>query len=173
VAPDRLLLLDTKSEEEERHRAESADLGIGDVLGGRAGERRINFPTTKRRAGTRGAKSDCYHDEMSSSLTHHEPFCPEATEWSFQSDGPLSGANGALPWIVFKRDRTQFESEFPELAIKRVQPFLPFRYLVSGGVSMRTLMPGFMHSFWLGVERLLASQMERIGMFALIVLRKA
>src|SRR4051812_34430393 len=29
---------------------------------------------------------------------HHEPFRPDAPDWSFPSTGPLSGANGALPW---------------------------------------------------------------------------
>ncbi|MBK8443443.1 MAG: hypothetical protein IPL35_08515 [Sphingobacteriales bacterium] len=35
---------------------------------------------------------------------HHEPFQPEAASWEIPSTGPLSGANGALPWIIFKRD---------------------------------------------------------------------
>jgi SAM-dependent methyltransferase len=103
---------------------------------------------------------------------HHEPFTPEATEWRFRSGGPLSGANGALPWIVFERDRQAFDKEFPGLRIKQIRPFLPFRYLVSGGVGMRSLMPGFMHPVWSGLERLLSSQMDRIAMFASIVLEK-
>src|SRR5262245_49503778 len=43
---------------------------------------------------------------------HHEPFHPEASTWEFSSTGPLSGANGALPWILFERDREIFEREF-------------------------------------------------------------
>lgn len=50
---------------------------------------------------------------------HHEPFSPEATDWSFPSSGPLSGANIAIPWIVFERDRGIFESEFPGLKSSR------------------------------------------------------
>ena len=75
---------------------------------------------------------------------HHEPFDPRSEEWTFPEAGPLSGANGALPWIVFERDRGRFESEFRDLTVKEVSRFMPFRYLVSGGVSMRQLMPGFM-----------------------------
>jgi SAM-dependent methyltransferase len=74
---------------------------------------------------------------------HHEPFRPEADAWEFPSSGPLSGANGALPWICLARDRASFEREFPQLAIELIQPILPLRYLLSGGVSMRSLMPGF------------------------------
>ena len=35
---------------------------------------------------------------------HHEPFDPDAG-WKLKSSGPLSGANGALPWILFERDK--------------------------------------------------------------------
>lgn len=103
---------------------------------------------------------------------HAEPFFPEAAEWEFASTGPLSGANGALPWIVSVRDRAKFESEFPEFEIEEIRPFLPFRYLLSGGVSMRGLMPGFSHGAWAFLERKLESQMDRLAMFALISLRK-
>jgi len=103
---------------------------------------------------------------------HHEPFDPQAVEWGFRPQGPLSGANGALPWIVFARDRARFEREFPGLAIEQVHPFLPFRYLVSGGVGMRSLMPGFLHPAWSGLERLLAPAMDRIAMFAFVSLTR-
>lgn len=103
---------------------------------------------------------------------HHEPFHPEASDWSFASDGVLSGANVALPWIVFVRDRHQFASRFPELSVDCIRPFMPFRYLVSGGVGMRSLMPSFTHVAWAGVERLLASQMGHLGMFAFLSLRR-
>lgn len=101
---------------------------------------------------------------------HHEPFSPEAPDWSFQSTGALSGANGALPWIVFVRDRNTFESEFPELAIEQIRPFLPFRYLVSGGVGMRSLMPSFTHSAWVRLEAMLEPRMSSLAMFAFISL---
>jgi SAM-dependent methyltransferase len=103
---------------------------------------------------------------------HHEPFRPEAEEWSFPSIGPLSGANGALPWIVFVRDRHRFETEFPRLVIDTIRPFMPFRYLVSGGVGMRELMPGFTHSIWKSFECVLKPQMSNLAMFAFVSLRR-
>ena len=103
---------------------------------------------------------------------HSEPFLPDAPDWSFSSTGPVSGANIAMPWIVFARDRRKFESEFPELSIEQLRPFLPFRYLVSGGVTTRSLMPGFTHSAWARLENLLESQMPRLGMFAFVSLRR-
>jgi SAM-dependent methyltransferase len=103
---------------------------------------------------------------------HHEPFRPEATDWSFPSGGPLSGANSALPWIVFARDRHRFETEFPQLVVDEIRPFMPFRYLVSGGVGMRNLMPGFTHSIWKTIERMLEPRMSKLAMFALVSLQK-
>jgi hypothetical protein len=32
---------------------------------------------------------------------HYEPFLPETLFWEFPINGPLSGPNGALPWILF------------------------------------------------------------------------
>jgi SAM-dependent methyltransferase len=103
---------------------------------------------------------------------HHEPFLPESESWSFASSGPVSGANGALPWIVFSRDRLRFESGFSELVIERIRPFLPFRYLVSGGVGMRSLMPAFTHSLWARLETLLEPCMSYLAMYAFIVVRR-
>jgi SAM-dependent methyltransferase len=99
---------------------------------------------------------------------HHELFRPEASEWEFPSAGPLSGANGALPWIVFERDRTVFEREFPQWTIERIAPLMPLRYLVSGGVSMRSLAPGFAF----GAVKTIESLLPGMAMFAQIVLRR-
>ena len=104
---------------------------------------------------------------------HHEPFLPEASDWSFSTTGPLSGANGALPWILFERDRRQFERAFPEWSIEAIRLHTPFRYLVSGGVSMRNLMPTWTFGMWTRLERLLRRQMRHLAMFALVILRRA
>jgi SAM-dependent methyltransferase len=101
---------------------------------------------------------------------HHEPFRPEAEEWEFPSTGPLSSANGALPWIMFVRDRNRFEKEFPCWEIKSIRPILPFRYLASGGVSMRSLLPTAAFDFLRSLEHILQPWMNSWAMFAEIVL---
>jgi SAM-dependent methyltransferase len=103
---------------------------------------------------------------------HHEPVDVSTPDWTFPSSGPLSGANGALPWILFERDRAKLAAEFPQFSVEQVRPFLPFRYLLSGGVAMRSLMPAFTYEAWAGLERALQSQMGRLGMFAFIALQK-
>lgn len=101
---------------------------------------------------------------------HHEPFEPTAQSWEFPPAGPLSGANGALPWIVFWRDRDRFEREFPEWRVERVTPFMPFSYLMSGGVSMRQLLPGWSYLLMRWFEKALGPVMPHLAMFAHIVL---
>lgn len=101
---------------------------------------------------------------------HHEPFEPEATDWTFPRTGPLSGANGALPWIVFERDRPRFERDYPMWRIEVTRPIMPLRYLVSGGVSSRPMMPAWTTGPWRALER--TWPIRRGAMFALIVLRR-
>lgn len=101
---------------------------------------------------------------------HHEPFEPDAEKWEFPATGPLSGANGALPWILFARDRAQFEDEFPEWRIESIRPGMPFRYLLSGGVSLRSLMPLSSDGMWRGFERIIQPWMTHWAMFAEIKL---
>jgi SAM-dependent methyltransferase len=99
---------------------------------------------------------------------HHEPFEPAAAQWEFPSTGPLSSANGALPWILFERDRRTFEREFPEWRIENIRRTMPFRYLLSGGFSGATFQPGFTFGFWKAMERAFRSW----AMFAYITLRR-
>jgi SAM-dependent methyltransferase len=102
---------------------------------------------------------------------HHEPFDPEQQEWSHSFGGPLSGANGALPWIIFERDRRRFEREF-SLRIDRAQPIMPFRYLLSGGVSKRQLVPSFLDPACVAAERALHPWMKHWAMFGFVTVSR-
>lgn len=75
---------------------------------------------------------------------HHEPFNMQASQWSFPSTGPLSGANGALAWMVFFRDRTMFEKDFPSLQLDRLRPHTPLRYWLCGGLKSWSLIPSWL-----------------------------
>jgi SAM-dependent methyltransferase len=103
---------------------------------------------------------------------HHEPCHPEASEWSFPALGPLSSANQALAWIVFERDAQQFTREFPQWRIETVQPMMPLRYLVSGGVGMRAMAPGWSTPLWRAFEGAVSPLNRQIAMFAHILLRR-
>lgn len=98
---------------------------------------------------------------------HHEPFDPSGG-WSFPESGPLSGANGALPWILFSRDAAEFSVRHPQWRIATARPLMPLAYLASGGVSMRSFLPGWCYGGFRRLESLLPSDLA--GMFAFIEL---
>lgn len=102
---------------------------------------------------------------------HHEPFDPKA-DWQIVQNGRLTGANGAMPWVIFFRDRKKFEQEFPNLKIEKLTPHTPFKYLLSGGLSIRQLLPTFMYDLISVVEFALSPINRYIGMFMTIVLKK-
>ncbi|MBI4964015.1 MAG: class I SAM-dependent methyltransferase [Desulfomonile tiedjei] len=106
------------------------------------------------------------------SRLHHEPFQPRAKEWEFPSSGPLSGANGALPWIIFKRDLDQFQREFPEWRLKSIDAGMPFSYLLSGGMALRSLVPGSLFGPARRLEKALGPWMNHLAMFGRVVLEK-
>ena len=100
---------------------------------------------------------------------HHEPFNTDGS-WTIPSTGPLSGANGALPWILFERDRAMFCKTFPDWKIASIKPMMPLVYLLSGGVSMRSLLPGWAFRWVRGLEETIPGFDRRCGMFAFIEL---
>jgi SAM-dependent methyltransferase len=95
---------------------------------------------------------------------HHEPYHPGGG-WTFESTGPLSGANGALCWIVFRRDRAEFTRRFPGLAIDRYEPHTPLRYWLSGGLKRWTLLPRALYGAAAAIDRRLAAAWPDTGCF--------
>ena len=55
---------------------------------------------------------------------HHEPMDIKTNEWSFPSNGPLSSSNQALPWIVFERDLSKFQSDYKNFIILKIKRFM-------------------------------------------------
>ena len=103
---------------------------------------------------------------------HPEPFDKSTQNWRIQPGMPLTSSNQALPWIVFKRDRDIFEKKFQELKIASINPHSPFRYLLSGGISFRSLWPDKLFSVLRLTEYLLVPLNKYLAMFATIVLKK-
>lgn len=100
---------------------------------------------------------------------HPEPFDPEGS-WELPIGGPMSVANGALPWIVLERDRTKFAEVFPMLQVQSITPLMPVCFPLSGGSSHRFSAPSWLYWAIRRTERLLESR--RIGLSAVIVIQK-
>lgn len=102
---------------------------------------------------------------------HHEPFNLHGS-WVIPDGRPLSGANAALPWIVFERDIEKFYNEFPNLKIIDIKYHTPFRYLLSGGVSYRQLVPNITFGIITGIEKILTLISKQFSMFVTIKIEK-
>lgn len=74
-----------------------------------------------------------------------EGFDKEFPLWETPVVGPMSGANQALSYIVFVRDRADFERKHPRLKIVHQELCQNhFKYLLSGGLNFRQLVPDWM-----------------------------
>jgi len=102
---------------------------------------------------------------------HHEDFNPKG-KWEFKQESPLKSANGALPWIIFRRDKSKFLKLFPNLKIVEIRAHTPFRYIISGGLSFPQLLPSFTYPLIVFLEKLLSPLNNFIGMFYTIKILK-
>jgi len=105
-------------------------------------------------------------------LLHHEATDTSQRGWDFESSGPLSGANQALPWIVFQRDRILFQRHFSHFRIEAVRPHTPLRYLASGGLSHKATAPLSWYAPLVRMETLAQPLRRGFSMFATIILRR-
>lgn len=102
---------------------------------------------------------------------HHEQFDTKAG-WNLDETGPLSSGNGAIPWIIFERDRKLFESKFQGLKINRIRFHTPFAYLLSGGFPLRQLVPSFSYGLVKAFEFIISPLNKIVAMFQTIELEK-
>jgi SAM-dependent methyltransferase len=102
-----------------------------------------------------------------------ERFDPSVPSWEAgAATGPMSGANQALSWVVFTRDRRRFEREYPELELVVDRPHTHLRYLLSGGVNFRQLIPSSFGGAVAKLEEVLAPFNRWLALQHTIVLRR-
>ena len=93
--------------------------------------------------------------------------------WRGGQSGPMGGANQALSYLVFVRDRARYERLFPGLPVVHAQPLTGWvSYLASGGVNFRQLAPNFMAGPLAGVEKMLSPLRRLLALQWVIVLRR-
>ncbi len=120
------------------------------------------------------------HYGMLSRLVHtylhtEEQFDRKMSGWvNPYSIGPLSGANQALAYLVFHRDREHFEELFGhELEILEMNTLSNgFRYLASGGVNFRQLLPSFVEPLIKAFEWLLTPLQPVTALHQMVVIRR-
>lgn len=118
---------------------------------------------------------DQYHGWFSRFIykyIHHEPYFPQSKTWEFKTSGPISGANGALCWIIFYRDRSIFERLYPSLRIVNVSPNTPLRYWLSGGLKWWSLLPSSFYKTSTRFDNWLSKEMPGMSSFVDVELVK-
>lgn len=101
-----------------------------------------------------------------------ERFDKKATDWTTPMAGPMSGANQALSYIILSRDRARFETLFPEIEIVYSRPLSNYvRYLLSGGLNFRQLVPDFVSGALRLMELSLRPFNRWLSLHHIIVLR--
>ncbi len=102
-----------------------------------------------------------------------EDFDKSVEEWETPMAGPMHGANQALSYVVFVRDRARFGSQFPALEIVHCSTLPNYlRYVVSGGLNFRQLLPDVAITPLRTLEWILRPLRPLLALHQLIVLRK-
>lgn len=106
-------------------------------------------------------------------LFRTEGFDKSYPSWETLATGPMNGANQALSYIIFVRDRAEFERKYPSLEIVHVQRLGNYlKYLISGGLNFRQLLPDWMTPVVNFVETLLWPLNYWLALHHIIVIRK-
>lgn len=108
-----------------------------------------------------------------SGLHASEGFDASAPAWETGSSGPMSSANQALSYIVFKRDLAKFNAEFPQLSLVADEPHTHLRYIVSGGVNFRQLLPNAFAPAMKLAERILSPLDSFLALQHTLVLKRS
>jgi SAM-dependent methyltransferase len=102
-----------------------------------------------------------------------EGFDKSYPAWETPAIGPMNGANQALSYIVFVRDREEFSRKYPSLEIvheQRIGNYL--KYLLSGGLNFKQLLPDWTVGTISLMEKLLWPLNRWFALHHVIVLRK-
>lgn len=101
-----------------------------------------------------------------------ESYEPDAPTWEAPVIGPAVGANQALSYIVFTRDKKILDEEFPDLQVVADEPHSHLAYLASGGINFRQLLPDRFVSSLLRLEEALPSLRPHLSLLHTLVLRR-
>jgi SAM-dependent methyltransferase len=106
-------------------------------------------------------------------ISRTEGFDKNSPSWETPYAGPMNGANQALSYIVFVRDRSELKRKHPSLEIvheQRVGNYL--KYVISGGLNFRQLLPDCMTGTVSFIEKLLWPLNFLLALHHIVVIRK-
>jgi SAM-dependent methyltransferase len=111
----------------------------------------LNAAAAKLKSGGKVIATEPYFSSVSSLIfkyLHHEAVDCRVPEPVLKTvHGPLASANQALPWLIFFRRRDWLErlDEEYDIASFSVRPFSALSYMITGGISHKMAIPGFLY----------------------------
>lgn len=108
-------------------------------------------------------------------LHKDEHFDPTASSWkTLEIRGPLSGANQALAYIVFERDRRSFDEKYGRdlEVVRQFYCLNSLRHFFSGGLNFRQLLPSFTEPLLRLFEQMGRPLARHWALYQVIVLRR-
>lgn len=106
-------------------------------------------------------------------LFRTEGFDINQKTWETPIIGPMNGANQALSYIVFIRDRSLFLQMYPSLQIVHQETVGNYlKYLISGGLNFRQLLPDSFTGLINVLEKAISPLNRWIALHHVIVIRK-
>jgi len=95
--------------------------------------------------------------------SYYEFFDTFTLSWKNTTQGRMTQANMALPWIIFVRDYAKFQSEFLHLQIRQIRYHTFLSYAVTGGLSYKSFLPSWMAPVVDAIEFLASPWMKTLG----------
>jgi len=111
----------------------------------------LNLAAHKLKPGGKVIATEPFFSILSTAIykcLHHEAVDFDAGEPELREvRGPLSSANQALPWLIFfrRRDWLQRLDGNYDIASLSLRPFTALSYMITGGISHKLPIPGFLY----------------------------
>jgi SAM-dependent methyltransferase len=111
----------------------------------------LNRAASKLKSGGKVIATEPFFSVVSTVIfkcLHHEPVDFRISEPELRHVlGPLGSANIALPWLIFFRNREWLQrlNDNFDLTSFSARPFSALSYMITGGISHRLPLPGFLY----------------------------
>jgi SAM-dependent methyltransferase len=107
-------------------------------------------------------------------LFAQESFDKYASKWETPAENSMTNANQALSYIVFIRDKNVLHRLFPNLRVAYQKPLCNYlRYLLSGGLNFRMLVPNLFNNPLKLIESILAPIAKFLSLHHIIVIKRS
>jgi hypothetical protein len=140
----------------------------------------LNCAASKLKSGGKVIATEPFFSVLSTPIfkyLHHEAVDSRAPEAGLKEvSGPLASSNQALPWLIFfrRRDWLQRLDETYDVANLMVRPFSALSYMLTGGISHKLPVPGFLYRGLFPIDLALSRHFPKLcaSFFTVILTRR-